>query len=589
MPTSKRAQHPHTEDWSQITQLCLWPEQRRYELLRPVVLYGDTPAERAAQTGANERTLRRQADQFEAEGLLSFFRPSQQQVADHHRSLPPPLRQLIVDLKAEYPAFSLRELAQICFVQFGRRPSQPTIKHVLADGPTPSRTGRRFPRYSEMEDPFERRRAVITLHLEGWTPASIADYLGLSRSTTYDLLKRFQAEGFVGIAPKSSANTRPVRKVDVTIKQAILTLQENPELGAWRMHAALKQLGWHISPTTCGRIMAENRQLYGLGKPPKEQKAPKEHPYKGLYRHHVWSVDVRYIEQHQIAGLSRPFYIISVLDNFSRAILASNVCQRQDELAYLRILSEAILRHGSPDLLVSDSGGIFVSKQAKFIYAKLGIQKEQIHKKQAWENLIETNFNLQRRLTDFYFAQVTSWEGAKLEHERWMQTHNEQAHWAHRQREDGKRTPAEVLDHAVLHAWSPEYLHRVFFTRRFGRWVDRLGYVRFRQWHLYGEAGLARQAATLWLYGKTLTVEFASTPLTQFSVSFQPDQKRFRSVKLQQRFETPYRSPQLSLWSEDEVKWLLAWKARDVERRKAVRSTPVLVMQPSLFADPEVS
>jgi hypothetical protein len=36
-----RSRHARTEDWQQITQLCLWPEQRRYELLRPVVLYGD--------------------------------------------------------------------------------------------------------------------------------------------------------------------------------------------------------------------------------------------------------------------------------------------------------------------------------------------------------------------------------------------------------------------------------------------------------------------------------------------------------------------------------------------------------------------
>lgn len=68
MPLPKRMPHEHTEAWEQIKQLCLCPEQRRYELLRPVVLYGDTAASRAAQTGANERTLRRQADQFEAGG-----------------------------------------------------------------------------------------------------------------------------------------------------------------------------------------------------------------------------------------------------------------------------------------------------------------------------------------------------------------------------------------------------------------------------------------------------------------------------------------------------------------------------------------
>ena len=51
------------------------------------------------------------------------------------------MRQLIVDLKAEYPDFSLREIADICFVQFERRPSHNTVKQVLADGPLPSRTG----------------------------------------------------------------------------------------------------------------------------------------------------------------------------------------------------------------------------------------------------------------------------------------------------------------------------------------------------------------------------------------------------------------------------------------------------------------
>lgn len=182
--------------------------------------------------------------------------------------------------------------------------------------------------------------------------------------------------------------------------------------------------------------------------------------------------------------------------------------------------------------------------------------------------------NIQRRLADFHFAQVTSWEGAKLEHERWMSSHNEQSHWAHRQREDGKRTPAEVLDHMVGHIWNSDHLHRVFFTRRFARWLDRLGYLRFRQWSLFGEEGLAKQQATLWLYGQTLTLEYASTPLTQYTVSFQSDKKRFRTVKLLHRFQTQYRSPQLSLWNEDEVKWLLARLLPAQAPRKAGAHVP---------------
>lgn len=71
------------------------------------------------------------------------------------------MRQLIVDLKAEYPDFSLREIADICYIQFDRRPSHNTIKQVLADGPPPSRTTRKSPLYADIPDPAERRLAVI--------------------------------------------------------------------------------------------------------------------------------------------------------------------------------------------------------------------------------------------------------------------------------------------------------------------------------------------------------------------------------------------------------------------------------------------
>jgi hypothetical protein len=37
MPARKRL--PHTEASDAIQQLCLWPERKAYELLRPVVLF----------------------------------------------------------------------------------------------------------------------------------------------------------------------------------------------------------------------------------------------------------------------------------------------------------------------------------------------------------------------------------------------------------------------------------------------------------------------------------------------------------------------------------------------------------------------
>jgi hypothetical protein len=57
MPKSKRQRSAHTEDWKIIQQRTLWPEQEQYELIRPIVLFGDTPAERAEQTQADVSTI----------------------------------------------------------------------------------------------------------------------------------------------------------------------------------------------------------------------------------------------------------------------------------------------------------------------------------------------------------------------------------------------------------------------------------------------------------------------------------------------------------------------------------------------------
>lgn len=88
----------------------------------------------------------------------------------------------------------------------------------------------------------------------------------------------------------------------------------------------------------------------------------------------------------------------------------------------------------------------------------------------------------------------------------------------------------------------------------------------------------------IWLYGQTLTLEYGNVPLTQYTVSFQADKKRFRTIKLLQRFETQYRSPQLSLWGEEEVKWLLARRLPDRLRQYRQPSGGSGISQLPLFA-----
>ena len=45
-----------TEEREQIEFLCAWPEQRDYELIRPLALFGSSARDRARETGADVGT-----------------------------------------------------------------------------------------------------------------------------------------------------------------------------------------------------------------------------------------------------------------------------------------------------------------------------------------------------------------------------------------------------------------------------------------------------------------------------------------------------------------------------------------------------
>ncbi len=119
MPRATRQRREPTDDWQQLCLLARFPEQLTDELIRPVVLFGSSPAERARQTGAPQRTLYRQVARFETDGMASLF-PAAPPEPRH--TLPAEIRQAIRELKAEYPPFRPNELATIGAARFGRRP-----------------------------------------------------------------------------------------------------------------------------------------------------------------------------------------------------------------------------------------------------------------------------------------------------------------------------------------------------------------------------------------------------------------------------------------------------------------------------------
>ena len=299
----------------------------------------------------------------------------------------------------------------------------------------------------------------------------------------------------------------------------------------------------------------------------------------------LWFVDIRYLDMHQLGG--GMIYCISILEGYSRAILASAVTRRQNFEEYIAVLYAAIRKHGCPKSLVSDHGGVFRDHRAMQIYTALGIEKKEIEKRQSWQNLIETAFNVQRRMGDWYFETAKSWEDLVATHEKWVLDYNFQKHLAHEKREDGRHSPAEVLGWVAGKQWEPDYMYHAFSAICETRTLTSAGYARFRDFLIYGERGLAGKKGLINIFQDTLALEYGEHLLAKYSVEWQPDDHHLLRIGNPRLYEHPYQSPQLALWPPEAVEWFVIIQAAAYgSRPRRKRAIRLLVMQlPLLFEE----
>ena len=585
----KRPRVEPTDDWQQILPLCWWPEQAKYEQFRQPVLFGTSIAERALEVGVSESTLRRYIEGFRTDGVDSLYSTEKAR----RKQLPPAIRRLIVDLKAEYPPFNLNEIANVVHACFGRKPDVRSVKRVLDEEALPLKLERTYPRYQEMEaaSPGQGKAAVVELRVDGWSAKAIAGYLGIGRSTVYKVLQRFKEEGAEGLAGRSPGRPAGVRKVTLAAIEEVRKLAQNPQIGAFRVHAALRQKGFNLSRATCGRVLAQVREIYGYEKLKSGGGTTKLMPFASTRHHEYWTSDVRHLDMLNENLLADGMvYVVTIIENYSRAVLASSVTRRQDLNAFLAVLYRAVQEYGPPEAFVTDSGSAFLANRAQDIYRSLGIRKREIEKGQLWQSYIETAFNVQRRMADHYFAKVEDWAGLLEEHNRWIHDYNVQEHFAHQERKPGRRSPSEVLSWVKRPRYQQEDLARAFFSARHTRALDELGYLTLQRFRLYAEEGLARREVSVWVQEDSLTVEYAGEALSRYEVECAPapgasSVGRLQRVKGHMLFETSVILPQLKLFGLGEVLgeegWMKAIKLDEYAPRQPRRPDK---LQQVLFA-----
>jgi len=379
------------------------PTQRRYEVIRPLLLFEDrTATQRARETDTHPDTVRTLHRRFQERGMLGLF-PGNVEVVVLPRptQIPDAVRQELDRLKALYDGFHYRELARILFVKVGYPIDDKTVKKLWQQSPVSCQGHLGLWDYHAQRDRYHARLHVIKLYYQGWEKVSISRFLHVSRPTVDAWIQRFETEHFAGLVDRSRAPHAPARKIWLPLMVQVYHLQKaHPDAGRFRLWSLLARSD--ISERTVGRIMALNKLVYDdIPHVPKKggKRVPGRHPYKASHRHQYWFIDGRQLDV-RVDGVK--WWSLIILEGYSRTILAGAIAPTEATWAALMVLYTACLRSGVPHTLVSDSGGAYTSNDFEAVCARLRIQHETIEssKGESYQNLMETHFNIQRRLYD---------------------------------------------------------------------------------------------------------------------------------------------------------------------------------------------
>jgi transposase InsO family protein len=280
---------------------------------------------------------------------------------------------------------------------------------------------------------------------------------------------------------------------------AIYHLQKrHPDAGGLRIWSLRGKSD--LSVRTVERIMAINRRVYkdipGTASQRTPQGEPQPHPFKATAAHEYWCSDGRMMD---FALEGHRWWSLIILDGYSRTMLAGAVAPSEARWVALTVLYTACLRYGAPPHVISDSGGAFISEAFAGVCTRLGIDHHTIvsTEGQSYMHLMETHFNLQRRLYAYQFSLTQTPLEFEEAQQRFLERSNTTAHQGLLKEQFTSPIPLHVLGEAKGRLYTPQELERKFARALFPRTTNRYGGVTLHSYHFYVDQGLPQKQVLL--------------------------------------------------------------------------------------------
>ena len=441
--------------------------------------------------------------------------------ADDRRRLPLGIRRAIVELKAEYPPFGLREIAAHLPAPL-RPPGQPPHRRAGAG----HRAAAAPPAAALPALPRDRRsgrapaRRSSTLYLEGLERQGDRRLPGdLPAHGLRDAAALGRRRAGRGWPTARRAPHHPARKVDLKAMAAIRRLQANPELGEFRIHAALAQQGIHLCPRTCGRILALHRALGApqpaaamparaaadavrrpaaapvlVGRRPLHRGPPARHRQAGLRHLDPGELQPGAAGQRDLAAPGPDRLPDRAAGGGRGPRRAGGPRQRRRR----HLQGQAARRRSTPRSASARSRstpgrpGRTTSRPTSTSCA-------------AWPTTTTPGPRPGPSCRPSTTASSTTTTTSRTSPTATGPTGGQPGAVLGWVQGAGATRPTSTGSSACA-------------TRR----LNAGGSVRFRHWRLYGERGLAGERAAVWVWDETLTIEYATETLAQYRVAFEP-------------------------------------------------------------------
>lgn len=198
--------------------------------------------------------------------------------------------------------------------------------------------------------------AVFTAGLDVNVRA-LCDQLGISRQTFYKYRRRWQQEGPSGLVERSRRPHRSPARTSVEIEDRVVRLRKDlvvdngAQAIAW--HLARERI--EISSATVHRMLVRRGMVT-----PQPEKRPKSswRRFEWPRPNDAWQIDATLWA---LADNSE-VWIMDVLDDHSRVLIAARVCEGPTASAAWDAMSCGIAEWGAPAHVMSDNGSCFTSR-----------------------------------------------------------------------------------------------------------------------------------------------------------------------------------------------------------------------------------